>query len=158
MNTQMKVLPIRGRGATKELKTYIAERHYLGGTPPEAIVKMWVVLDNRRIGALMFGRPTNRHWAELPILELTRCVFENDTPSNVESRALSLARKYIRTWMPHIKLVLAYSSTGQGHDGTIYRADGWCPLGLTKGRAWGTFKRPRETRDASDKHRWVRTP
>ncbi len=75
-----------------EFKRYIAEHHYLRGTPPEGIVKLWVFLAERRIGALMWGRTTSRMWTNLPILELTRAVFEDDTPPNVESRALALAR------------------------------------------------------------------
>ncbi len=155
---QLHLLPLKGRGATEEFKAYIAAGHYLGGTPPEGIVKLWAFLGERRIGALMFGRTGAREWAKLPILELTRCYFETDTPPNVESRALALSRKYIRTWMPHIRLVLAYSSTGEGHAGTIYQADGWAPLGRTRGRPRFASKRPRMDVDISDKLRWVRTP
>lgn len=155
---QLHLLPIRGGQVTTDFKKWIADRHYLESTPPGAIVKLWVLLKEERIGALMWGRPTSRYWAELPILELTRAVFEDATPPNVESRSLSLARKYIRTYMPHIRLVLAYSSLGEGHQGGIYEADGWCPLGKTVGQKWGRWSRPRETKDVSDKLRWVRTP
>lgn len=155
---QVMVLPFEGRANTEELKRYIRERHYLESTPPEAVIKLWVLLKDRRIGAMMWGHPTSRAWGELPILELTRCVFEDGTPPNVESASLARARRYIRTYLTHIRLVLAYSSSGQGHKGTIYVADGWCPLGKTVGREWGTWQRPRETKDASDKLRWVRSP
>lgn len=121
---QMHVLPLRGQAASEEFKAWIAERHYLQSTPPQGIVKLWIFLGDRRIGAHMWGHTTAKAWTTLPILELTRAVFEDDTSPNVESRALALARKYIRTYLSHIRLVLAYSSTGAGHTGAIYAADG----------------------------------
>src|SRR5438309_1245483 len=107
---QLKLLPLRGRGITEDYKKWIAERHYLHSTPPEGIIKLWVFLGEERVGAMMWGRPTNRNWAELPILELTRCVFVDETPTHIESKSLAMARKYIRTYFPHIRLILAYAS------------------------------------------------
>jgi hypothetical protein len=65
-----------------------------------------------------------------------------------------------RIWIPKIRLLLAYSDPEQGHEGTIYEADGWAPLGLTDG-AWGAgwnSRKGRRDQRVSRKRRWVRTP
>jgi hypothetical protein len=86
-------------------------------------------------------------------------VMIEDTKKFAESRALKLARSYIRKNLPEIKGVLAYSSTGQNHEGTIYMADNWFELGRTKERKKGWDNREgRKMKDPSIKIRWVRSP
>jgi len=142
---------------TTEVDKWIAEHHYLKSTPCGARLRFWVLVDGKRVGAMMWGRPTARNLDQWKLLELTRMYFIDDTPPFIESRALSMARKYIRKHMPEIKGLIAYSSTGQGHEGTVYEADGWFQLGVTRGTSWEN--RPGRTdRDLSDKIRWVRSP
>ena len=96
------------------------------------------------------------------VVQLYRVFFVDETAHCVESQALAMARKHIRTWTPQIRLVLSYSDPSVGHEGTIYDADGWCPLGKTRERhdyGFQTHKgRERTKRDVSAKVRWVRTP
>ena len=49
------------------------------------------------------------------ILELTRAYLVDEAPKNSESHALSLMRKHVRTWLPGIRLLLAYSDGAAGH-------------------------------------------
>lgn len=143
-----------------ELDQWIIDRHYLRSSPAGARLRLWV-LDERgkRIGAMMWGRPTARSLDSNNLLELTRMHLIDETEPFAESKALSLARKYIRKHYPTIKGLLVYSSTGEGHTGTVYLADGWFPFGRTRGRKQGWSNREqRHDRDNSQKIRWLRSP
>lgn len=121
---------------------------------------MWVLdKEGQRIGAMMWGRPNARKLDQEHLLELTRMYMIDETMPMSESRALSLARKYIQKNLPEIKGIIAYSSTGQEHEGIIYIADNWFELGRTKEYKNGWSNREgRSDRDNSEKIRWVRTP
>lgn len=56
-----------------------------------------------------------------------------------------------------IKGVVAYSSTGAGHEGTVYLADGWFDVSVTKNGCRDT-RNGRKNIDTSSKVKWVRTP
>lgn len=108
---------------------------------------------------MMWGRPTARSLDRDSLLELTRMYLIDETEPFAESRALAIARKHIRKHYPTIKGLLAYSSMGAGHEGKIYAADNWFPLGLTRKRLNGwTSREARTDRDLSQKIRWVRSP
>lgn len=145
---------------TKELDQWIKERHYLQSVPAGAKLRMWVLDDKgETIGAMMWGRPSARMLNKDLLLELTRMFFVNNTEPFVESRTLAMARKIIRKYMPKIKGLITYSSTGQGHDGVIYRADNWFPFGQTKGGKWNIRNgKSRKNIDTSPKIRWLRSP
>lgn len=143
-----------------ELDRWIADRHYLRSVPAGARLRLWVIdSTGGRIGAMMWGRPSTRSLDKDSLLELTRMYLIDDTEHCAESRALAMARKHIRKHMPEVKGLIAYASTGQQHEGTIYRADGWFAIGLTAKRRQGWSSRiGREDRDLSQKIRWVRSP
>ncbi|MDQ0270750.1 Mom family adenine methylcarbamoylation protein [Cytobacillus purgationiresistens] len=143
-----------------ELDRWVADRDYLKSTPAGARLRLWVLDDTgERIGAMMWGRPNARQLDQHALLELTRMYLVEEAPKNSESKSLGLARKYIRKNMPEIKGIIAYSSTGMRHEGTIYKADNWFELGRSKVSTKGWSNRVgRENRDASEKIRWVRTP
>lgn len=145
---------------TKELDRWIAEHHYLGNTPAGARLRLWVLdQGGRRIGAMMWGRPVARNLDGEKLLELTRMYMVDDTEPNAESRALAMARKHIRKHLPQIVGLLAYSSTGKGHEGTIYAADGWFVTGRSKSSRTGWQSREgRANKDGSEKIRWARSP
>jgi len=147
------------RSHTIEFDGWIKEHHYLKSTPPGAKLRLWV-LDDRgeTIGAMMWGRPSARLLDKDSLLELTRMFFIDDTEPFVESRALAMARKLIRKYMPKIKGLIAYSSTGQGHDGVIYKADNWFEFGKSQGDKWTRKNRERADKDISPKIRWLRSP
>lgn len=107
---------------------------------------------------MMWGRPSARLLDKDSLLELTRMFFIDDTERFVESRALAKARKFIRKFMPQIKGLIAYSSTGQRHDGVIYKADNWFQFGKTQGDKWTRKNRERADIDISPKIRWLRSP
>ena len=144
---------------TKELDAWIAERHYLRTTPAGAVLRLEFTADGRRLGAMLWGRPTSPKIDQKTILELTRMVFIDDTERFIESKALSMARKYIRKHYPQVKGLIAYSSTAEGHKGTIYEADGWFKISESRSDTASWANRPnRQDRDLSRKIKFGRTP
>ena len=137
---------------------WIKEYHYLQSVPAGAMIRMCFKDDKQNIiGGMLWGHPTSRKLDHKSILELTRMVFVDDTEPFIESRALAMARKHIRKHCPAVKGLIAYSSTGQGHEGIVYKADNWYVLGVSKSASWQT--RPnRADRDLSPKVRWTRSP
>lgn len=139
-----------------DVDKWIIERHYLHSAPAGAKLRLWVKDDTGNvIGAMMWGRPTARTYDQIRILELTRMYMIDDMEPYAESKALGMARKFIRNQLPQVKGLIAYSSTGELHKGTIYEADGWFAVGTTEAKAWN--KQGRANIDTSKKIRWVRT-
>lgn len=144
---------------TTELDRWIAERHYLHSTPAGAVLRLEFCDNSERIGAMMWGRPVSSKVDQVHTLELTRMYFVDDTEHCVESKALAMARKFIRKHYPHITGLIAYSSTAEGHKGTIYLADNWFKISETKSpRASWTNRPGRTDRDLSVKLKFGRTP
>lgn len=146
---------------TRQLKDWIAAHHYLQSCPP-GFVNLYELTDGKRlIGGMLLGRPSARKMFDPDrILCLHRLFFVDDTEPCVESRGLALMRKHVRVWLPMIRGLLSYSDPAQGHEGTIYEADMWCPLGMTDehvGYGWKSRKGRRDEQ-LSAKMRWFRTP
>lgn len=143
-----------------EIDRWIKERHYLHSTPAGAVLRLEFLDDTGiRIGAMMWGRPVSRKINQKTILELTRMYFVDETEPFVESKALGMARKYIRKHYPHIKGLVTYISTAENHKGTIYLADGWFKISETKSSGIGWKNRQgRFNRDTSMKLKFVRSP
>ncbi|MDD3231700.1 MAG: hypothetical protein PHE09_21200 [Oscillospiraceae bacterium] len=139
-----------------DVDNYIITHHYLHSAPAGARLRLWIKDDSDNvIGAMMWGRPTARTYDYNRILELTRLYLIDDTEHCAESKALGMARKYIRKHLPEIRGLISYSSTGEGHKGTVYLADGWFAVGTTRAAAWN--KQGRKNIDKSKKIRWVRS-
>ena len=138
---------------------WIRERHYLKSVPLMASIKMCFKDNHHNIlGCMMWGNPTARKIDQQNILELYRMYFIDDTEPFIESKCLAMARKHIRKHCPKIKGLIAYASTGAGHEGMVYRADNWYALGETKGASWKTRGGGRTDKDLSMKIRWTRSP
>lgn len=135
---------------------WLQERHYLHSTPAGAIIRMEFLENGQRIGAMMWGRNTSPKQDQRNVLCLTRMYFVDEAPKNTESHALARARKYIRKHYPEIKGLVAYSSTGQGHEGTVYQADGW--FEVSRSRSSKDYREGRKNLDTTAKIKWVRSP
>lgn len=145
---------------TRELKDWIATHHYLQSCPP-GFVQLYEFTEGRElIGGMLLGRPSAKQYNPDKILQLHRMFFIDETERFVESQGLAIMRKHVRTWIPGIRGLLSYSDPTEGHEGTVYEADMWCPLGMTD-EAWGAGWESRDGRKAekkSRKMRWFRTP
>ena len=167
---------------TTSTDRWIREHHYLRCTPAGARVRMEFYLpyseacalareagtaiqatdcpENRYlVGAMMWGRPTSRKIDQKAILELTRCCFLDFMPKNTESKALAKARAWIRKNFPEVKGLIAYSSSAEKHQGTIYLADGWFKVSETESphASWES-RQGRRDRDLSVKYKFARSP
>lgn len=141
-----------------ELDSWIKDHHYLHTTPAGAILRMEFSDDlGNRIGAMMWGRNPSPKTDQHNQLCLTRMYFIDNTERFVESKALAMARKYIRKHLPHIKGLVAYSSSGAGHEGTVYLADNWFAVSSTKNNK-RDYRDGRKNVDTSVKVKWVRSP
>ena len=144
---------------SRDVREWIMKRHYTRTAPPGYRVALEYLEGWERIGAMLLGRPTSRELDAAVWLELTRMYFVDEAPRNTESHALSMMRRWVRVWMPEIKGLLAYSNPDAGHDGTVYRADGWAPFGRTALSHIGWRSRPgRRAEVPSRKIRWIRSP
>jgi len=142
---------------TTDTDKWIADNHYLGNTPAGAVIRMEFYDEERLIGAMMWGRNSSPKQDKENMLCLTRMYFIDETERFVESKALSMARKYIRKHYPHVKGLVAYSSTGEEHKGIIYQADGWFEVSRTKNGS-KDCRSGRKNTDISSKIKWCRTP
>lgn len=143
---------------TKSTDEFIATHHYLHSTPAGAVIRMEFYDDeDNLIGAMMWGRNTSPKQDQKNVLCLTRMFFIDSAPKNTESKGLAMARKYIRKHYPHIKGIIAYSSTGEGHEGVVYQADGWFEVSRTKNNS-KDCRNGRQNLDISSKIKWCRTP
>ena len=153
----------------KSIDEWITERHYLHTAPATSRYRMWFVEgskeqfvdDTKKVGAMLWGKPSARLLDQNTLLELYRMYFIENTEKNAESKALAMARRWIRRNAPEIKGLIAYSSTGQNHTGTIYAADNWFTLGDRKdsNTKWATrFDGERSNIDLSRKLFWARSP
>lgn len=147
-------------GETRELSDWIAANHYLQNCPA-GFVHLYEFTEGKKIiGGMLIGRPSAKSYDADSILQLHRMFFVDDTAHCVESQGLAMMRKHIRTWIPQIRGLLSYSDPGEGHQGTVYVADGWCPLGFTEERndcGWSS-REGRQDRKTTKKMRWFRTP
>lgn len=146
---------------SRELSRWIKARHYTKRTPPGYVVALeFSNGGGERVGGMLLGRCCAKSLDQNLILELNRMFFVDEAPKNTESRALGMMRKFVRTWFPQVRLLVAYSDPSVGHEGTVYEADGWCPFGMTgKKTGYGWRSRPNRNEDpVTSKQRWVRTP
>lgn len=144
----------------RELREWIKARHYLASAPPGYVLALEILLRGQRIGGMLWGRPCARELDQQEVLCLDRLFCIDDTPPNVESQALGQARAIIRERYQRVRLLVSYSDPAQGHEGTIYAADGWARFGKTRNGSAGWLNRPgRKSLEApTPKQRWVRSP
>ena len=118
----------------KTARRIIEHNHYLGYAPPGCKFCLGIYADSELVGVMIWGHPIARLEDQGNTLELTR-MFLFDSPKNSESKALSLAEKWIKRNRIERRLI-AYSDTAQGHQGTIYRAANWQLIAEVQAGSW----------------------
>ena len=126
----------------KDARRIIERHHYLGYAPCGCRFCLGIYSNNDLIGVMIWGHPIARMEEQENTLELTR-MFLFDSPKNSESRALSLAEKWIKQNRTERRLI-AYSDTEEGHTGTIYRAANWKMIKEVKAESWIRKNRDRK--------------
>lgn len=118
----------------KEARRIIEQNHYLGYAPCGCKFCLGIYVDSEMVGVMIWGHPIARMEDQDNTLELTR-MFLFDSPKNSESKALSLAEKWIKQNRIERRLI-AYSDTAEGHLGTIYRAANWQLVKEVRAETW----------------------
>jgi hypothetical protein len=118
----------------KQARRIIEQNHYLCYAPCGCKFCLGIYADSDFVGVMIWGHPIARMEEQVNTLELTR-MFLFDSPKNSESRALSLAEKWIKTNRTERRLI-AYSDTAEGHLGIVYRAANWKLIKEVRAETW----------------------
>jgi hypothetical protein len=122
----IKVKPIPKPAADKIIKKI----HYSGKVVNNSQLNFGVFYKDILMGAMQFGPPTDKsrilplvaNTAWNGMLELNRLAFSDNLPRFSESRAISLAFKWIKKNAPHIEWIISFADGTQCGHGTIYQA------------------------------------
>ena len=107
--------------------------HYSKAMPTGTLVKFGIWEDGNFIGAVLYGRGTNRHIGsqyeldQFEICELVRVALtDHKTPV---SQIVAQTLKELKATNPGLRLVISYADPEQGHSGVIYKAGNWLFVG-----------------------------
>lgn len=111
--------------------------HYLGGQGFISTVNFGAYWMGKLEGAISYGPPNatdlagywDRH-SQGDWWEIKRLVMSPLCPKNSESRFIAITTKLLKR-VAVVKGLVTYADDGQGHVGTIYKASGFHPLGMT---------------------------
>lgn len=115
--------------------------HYSGVGFKKAILNLGVFRheDKKMVGVLQWGCSFQENirldrYVKEPIkkeeyLELNRFSMADSEGENSESQAISLGIKWIKRYMPHVRLLVSYAGRKEGNYGYIYQATNWEYLG-----------------------------
>lgn len=122
-----------------EIKDFIEKYHYSGninGCISDYCFKL--ERNGEIIGALFYGRMAMAgQWKKYTtdpanVIELRRLVCIDDTPKNTESYFIGSTLRWLKK-NTRIKMVVSYSDTEYGHEGTVYKASNFSLIGKSKG-------------------------
>lgn len=110
--------------------------HYAHKMVTGKTTKIGVWEDDRYIGCIIYGRGANNNALKKYGLDITEgCELMRIALTNHQSpvtKIMSISRKMLLKLSPQLKLCISYADPGQGHEGTIYKADNWIYEGLTE--------------------------
>lgn len=123
---KIEIKPIAKPKADEVVKKY----HYSGKVVQNSNLNFGVFYNGILLGAMQFGSPMvkdkllslvkDAKWGS--VLELNRMAFSDALPRFGESRALSLAFKWIKKNAPQVEWIVSFADGTQCGHGTIYQA------------------------------------
>ena len=123
---EIQIKPIPKNVADQIVKKY----HYSGKVVSNSTLNLGVLYQDKLYGAMQLGSPMDKskilplvsgtEWNNM--IELNRMAFSDVLPRNSESRAISLAIKWIKKNAPHIEWIVSFADGTQCGHGTIYQA------------------------------------
>lgn len=123
---KIEIKPIAKPKADEVVKKY----HYSGKVVQNSNLNFGVFYKGILLGAMQFGSPMDKSkilplvkdakWGS--VLELNRMAFSDALPRFGESRALSLAFKWIKKNAPQVEWIISFADGTQCGHGTIYQA------------------------------------
>ncbi len=165
----------------KEATTLIVERHYLHRGRTMAQMPYWIMLDEVRVGVLLFALPrlsvSYQGHGPMNLIELARMWIDPEaqgqrvTDSTGREHSLAIAtcaigmalRQIRQDWhgkYPHLPDIEACVSWADDvhHEGTVYRAANFTEVGKSGGSLHGNTHRPNGGRDQLNQdYRHVKT-
>ncbi len=84
--------------------------------------------DIRYYAVAIYSQPIIHAMCDGKTIELRRLAICSEAPKNTASRMMAVCRKLVKKKMPHLERMISYLAVDV-HEGTIYRADGWRPVG-----------------------------
>lgn len=119
--------------------------------PPRRIMHgVAVECDGRVVCIAVTERPKARGLCDGRTIEVTRVASDGSTEHAASKAIAAIARGVIALGWTR---VVSYTLLGEA--GTSYRAAGWWPTGIVRGRQWSCESRPRESvAQPGDKVRW----
>lgn len=86
------------------------------------------MFDDRWYAVAIWSQPIIRALCDGSTIELRRLAICNQAPKNTASRMLAVMRRLVVREFPWVKRLVSYLAVDV-HEGTIYRAAGWKPVG-----------------------------
>ena len=114
--------------ATREQVKYSCENYHYSKKTPPYIYAYSFYNDKTFCGVITFGMCNRNgsmrfHLLQGECLELNRCALNGK--QSCTSKCISLAIKQLKKDAKHVKLLVSYADSRQGHIGTIYQATNW---------------------------------
>ena len=125
--------------ALVEIKKFVEENHYSRSVNGVKIRQCFkVVCAGQLVGGVIFGQLSTTAWKrfatnESDVLELRRLVLKDEAERNSETWVIARCLRWIKRYLPQVKVIVSYADPAFGHVGTIYRAANFAYLGITKG-------------------------
>jgi hypothetical protein len=112
---------------------FVKKMHYSQKVVPNSQLHLGVFFAGQLEGVMQFGPSLNKkgsinlvsETAWNGFIELNRMAFSEALPKNSESRAISVAMRFLKKYAPQIEWVMSFADATQCGDGTIYRASGF---------------------------------
>ena len=151
---QLHVSEVKGEGAAKKVDHIIEDNHYLESVNSVITKHRYLITVPLRgvVGAVAWSKPIAREEDQENTLELHRFWTSDVLPKNSESYVLGYMMRDLEQY--DYERLISYTSTGQGHKGTIYKATNWSEKNVTRDytncSGWET-RDGRENRDGSSK-------
>ena len=122
------------QGCSFEAAKYaVMNWHYSKSMPSGKLVKFGVWENDNFIGAVIYGRGTNRHigsqygLGQYEVCELVRVALtKHKTPV---SQIIAQTLRILKESNDGLRLVVSYADPEQGHSGGIYKAGNWIFVG-----------------------------
>lgn len=116
-----------------EMKALIIANHYTHSVPSgkswyfefETAIVCFAIPPNPFISKYLVGEPNK-------VLELSRLWAPDGHASDLLTRAISYAIGQLRNKARHIDALVSYADPNVGHQGGVYKAASWVPIGVSE--------------------------
>jgi len=148
---ELRVVEVSGQGSSKKVDHIIEKNHYLRSVPDAPAKHRYLITFGLKgiAGAAVWGKPVARMEDQENTVELLRFWTADSTPKNTESKALGKMMRDMKE--KGYERLIAYASTGQEHEGTIYKATNWKEVNRTDRTQTWENRNGRNDRDKTSK-------